>query len=246
MTFEERFNWIFRHRGTTANALSEGAGLSRAYIRMLIATERKGAMKRPGAAALQALAKAADVSVRWLSSGQGDPGRYEGDPASPAPPPVSDTLVSLDVIDDRINGAFDPSRHKPSDAIPVREALRTGGATLLKHDQDPLTYVRRLLDTAAAYRERGEKVTGAELPALALGHLSHRLSVQEGQVSALEAALAEARAWILANGLELPKNDPNAPTPAPAPPRQGPSLAAAGASAPVDPLRHPKPSKPRR
>ena len=78
-TFAGRFAWIFENRGTNPNALSEAAGLSRAYIRMLLTTERKGASKRPGPEALDAIARAANVSFQWLATGHGAREPYQGE-----------------------------------------------------------------------------------------------------------------------------------------------------------------------
>lgn len=78
-TFAGRFAWIFENRGTNPNALSEAAGLSRSYIRMLLTAERKGASKRPGPEALDAIARAANVSFRWLATGHGTREPYQGE-----------------------------------------------------------------------------------------------------------------------------------------------------------------------
>jgi transcriptional regulator with XRE-family HTH domain len=146
-SFEERFEWIFKARGTSANRLSEDAGLSRAYIRMLVKTEREGRTKRPGATAIDALARTANVSAHWLSTGLGPREPYSGpaaaEGATPAPP-VSDTITTLDATRDLINAAYDPERHLPSDVFPVEAALRVG-APLRRTDQDPVAYVLSII-----------------------------------------------------------------------------------------------------
>lgn len=96
-TFRERFAWIFEHRGTNANALSEAAGLSRSYVRMLLKAEEKGAGKRPGTDALNSLARAADVSFLWLSTGRGPREPYRGEEPGESPDPPS-AVVERDAL----------------------------------------------------------------------------------------------------------------------------------------------------
>lgn len=208
MTFSERFAWIFEARKTTANGLSEKAGLARSYLRNFLKAEAEGKAVRPGVNAIEVLARAADVSASWLSTGAGPREPYQGrlpaESPSPAPPPTSTTRTTLDAVDEQIDAAFDPTRHKPSDVLPVREAVRSSAA-LLRPGADPVAYVRRLLDVAARERERGRRPSGEELPALAVGLLSQQLDERDVQVQRMNEAIERARQWMLANGLPLPE-----------------------------------------
>lgn len=250
MDLLQRIDWVMQQRGTNPNRWSEDAGLTRTHVRTMRSKLEKGRDPNPTRQTMESLARAANVSIAWLLTGHGAWEPYEGEgaavqaqpsePESPTPPPISDTITTLDATQDLINAAYNPERHKPSDVIPVEEALRVG-APLRRTDQDPVEHVRLLLDTAAKYREKGERVAGADLPALAMGHLSRQLGASQAAQARLQEELEQARQWLLANGFELPLDDPNAPPSAPpsAPPPL-PSLAAVGGAKP----RHPKTRKP--
>lgn len=215
-----RFEWIFKHRGVSASGLSHKAGLSRSHVRGLLEAEKRGEAPSPTLATLDAIARAADVSLTWLSSGQGEPGSYDGPavpandrpPASPIPPPVSSTVTTRDAAEELVNAAFDPEVHQPSDILPVLEAL-AHGAPLLKSDQSPAAYVRRLLDVVAKKREKGQRVRAANLPSEAVTYLSEQLDENQARLRRAEERLERARQWILDQGLALPDDDPNAPPP---------------------------------
>ena len=161
-TLPERFAWIFDHRRTNPGALSEAAGLSRSHIGGMLRKIEAGDDPNPTRKTMTRIAKAANVSARWLMLGVEprepfDPNETEA-PASPSPPPVSDTVTTLDATDELINAAFNPERHRPSDLGPVRDALRTG-APLLRSAADPVAHVRHMLDAVARRRERGQRTS---------------------------------------------------------------------------------------
>lgn len=184
MTYTERFEWIFEARGTNASALSEKAGLARSHIRGILQGEKDGRRVRPGAEVLGALAKAANVSFRWLSSGKGPREPYDGDEEgelsaeAPSPVPPSAVNPAENPLSQLISRAM-VGREKEYDFLDgllVREALSSVPPP--QDFVDPVVYVRRLLDTAAWHRARGHKVQPKELPALAVGWLDQELTKQ--------------------------------------------------------------------
>lgn len=111
---------------------------------------------------------------------------------SPSPPPVSETRVTSDKIDELLDLTFDPREHHPSDVRLVVDALESH-ATLLRGSTEPVDIVRALLDTVAEARAKGRKLTADELPAAALGSTKRRLLFAETRIAQLMAqAVAEA------------------------------------------------------
>lgn len=178
MSYAERFEWIFETRKTNASALAEKAGLTRSHLRGILDGEKEGKKVRPGPETLEALAKAANVSFRWLSSGKGPREPYEGDEdagdaASPTPAPASTSSTS-DAVNQLIDEVMERGLHRFSDGVLVREALAKSPPPAAF--VEPRMYVLRLLDTAAWHREQGHKVQAEELPALAVGFLDQELA----------------------------------------------------------------------
>lgn len=152
---------------------------------------------------MEKIAKVAGVKLAVLLDGSPPPlPDNDQEPApSPAPPPVSRTVTTDFARNDLVNAAYDPRVHVPTDMVPVLDALEVG-APLLKASADPTAYVRRLLDIVAKARKRGEAVTGDELPTLAAIEMSGTLD--RAAALAKAEAMAEARSWMLANGIEPP------------------------------------------
>lgn len=119
-------------------------------------------------------------------------------------PPASETRVSIDAVEELINDAFDPSRHKPGDVGVVIEAL-TSHAALLKDQGEPSYLARIFLDAVADARTKGRRLTADELPGAAFGVMKHRLSWAEERIAQFEA---EADASLRAKGLE-PRDTPH-------------------------------------
>jgi hypothetical protein len=105
---------------------------------------------------------------------------------SPAPPPVSETRLVEDAVNDLLNEAFNHDRHEPSDVLLVGEALRLQ-APLLKSHVEPLDIVRALLDTAADARLKGKRLKAEELPVVALGTTKRQLVSAEERIAQLMA-----------------------------------------------------------
>lgn len=199
MTFAERFQWIFDERGTTANDLSVRAKLSRDYIRKLVKREEQAlanpAIKlRPGWDAIDALAREANVSAKWLMTGV-EPREPYGSVAnevegSPKPPPVSGTVLVLDRPKEILNSVYDKSIHDPDDMVLAMGGLRVAAA--LTKGMDPRRYVKLLLDTAAECRTKGIKVTAVQLPALALGAVVKELDEASAENERLREHIARA------------------------------------------------------
>lgn len=206
-TFAERFGWVFEERKTNPNELSERAGLARSYLRNLLKAEKDGRDIRPGADALDKIARAANVSFLWLSKGDGPREPYQGtvSAATTPAPPASETRVVLDAVADMINSAYDPTRHLPSDAILVGEALQIT-ATFKRAHVDAAAYVRRLLDAAARERQRGRKVAPADLPTVALGVIGEQLDERDERVKRLQEELARAYDWMRERGVSPPED----------------------------------------
>lgn len=210
-TFKERLRLTVELSGLSERALSKKAGFkSPTHISALLASKTD---PNPTRHTLERLALAAGVSLQWLASGEGpaptaplpplvtEEGDDRSSVPSPAPPPVSRTVTTNYARNALVNAAYDPKHHVPTDMIPVLEALEIG-APLLKASADPTAFVRRLLDIVAKQRQRGESVSGRDLPTLAAIELSSTLdSVAQ---RSWDAAHADARAWMLANGIEPP------------------------------------------
>lgn len=152
---------------------------------------------------MEKIAKVAGVKLAVLLDGSPPPlPDNDQEPApTPAPPPVSRTVTTDFARNDLVNAAYDPRVHVPTDMVPVLDALEVG-APLLKASADPTAYVRRLLDIVAKARKRGEAVTGDELPTLAAIEMSGTLD--RAAALAKAEAMAEARSWMRANGIEPP------------------------------------------
>ena len=73
-TLPERFAWIFDHRRTNPGALSEAAGLSRSHIGGMLRKIEAGDDPNPTRKTMTRIAKAANVSARWLMLGVGGGG----------------------------------------------------------------------------------------------------------------------------------------------------------------------------
>jgi DNA-binding Xre family transcriptional regulator len=78
-TLPERLTWVLKHRGMSASALSLKAGLARTHVGLILS----GRSQHVREGTLEKLCAAADVSSRWLASGQGPREPYEA--AAPAP-----------------------------------------------------------------------------------------------------------------------------------------------------------------
>lgn len=194
--------WILANRkqpsgkAWSMRALAIAAGLAPSHVEGLLNGRQQANV---GLKTAQALAKAGNVRTSWLQSGQGPREPYEVDDAappvalaSPAPPPVSETRVTSDKIDELLDLTFDPREHHPSDVRLVVDALESH-ATLLRGSTEPTDIVRALLDTVAEARAKGRKLTAEELPAAALGSTKRRLTFAEAKISQLMAqAVAEA------------------------------------------------------
>lgn len=170
-------------RRWSMRALSIAAGLAPGHVEGIVNGRQQANLTAETA---QALARAANVRTIWLLTGQGPREPFEGDagpiPFSPAPPPVSETRVVDDAVNDLLNEAFDHDNHEPSDILLVGEALRLQAA-LLKAHVEPLDVVRALLDTAADARRKGKRLKVDELPIVALGTTKRKLASAEERIA---------------------------------------------------------------
>jgi len=105
MDLLERIDWVLKQRGTNPNRWSEDAGLTRTHVRTMRSKLKKNVDPNPTRHTMEALAKAANISLSWFLTGIGAWEPYEGEPApgtipqappgslvaakSPEPPPVT-------------------------------------------------------------------------------------------------------------------------------------------------------------
>lgn len=89
-TWEKRIDWIRQNRGLSMSGLSEAAGLSRATVGNTIRRERDGETVGFSGDSLTKIAKAARVSIEWLTTGQGQP-----EPGYVAEPPLATDTQSI-------------------------------------------------------------------------------------------------------------------------------------------------------
>jgi hypothetical protein len=209
----EALKWMLANRKQpngkpwSMRALSEAAGLAPSHVGGIIS----GRQKDLGVATADALARVGNVRTLWLQTGKGPHEPYEAGDVSPRPagastpePPVSETRVVSDAIEELINAAFDPARHKPGDVPVVVDAL-TSHAALLKDQGDPAYLARTFLDAVSDARAKGRRLTPDELPGAAFGVMKHRLSWAEERIAEYEA---EADASLRAKGIE-PRTTPH-------------------------------------
>jgi transcriptional regulator with XRE-family HTH domain len=204
--------WILENRKQpngkrwSMRALSEAAGLAPSHIEGIV----NGRQRSTGLDTAEAIARVGNVKTSWLQKGAGLREPYEGDgmgetvPSATPSPPVSETRVTSDAIDDLINAAYNPARHQPSDVRLVVDALESQSALLRGHEQ-PSYVASALLDAVALARTKGRRLTAEELPAYALGTTKHDLSWAEERIAQFEA---EADASLRAKGLE-PRDTPH-------------------------------------
>jgi transcriptional regulator with XRE-family HTH domain len=136
-------------------------------------------------------------------------GRKPGAPSpivKPAPPaaPVSQT-VPAPISDVRVPTAeriaarkmvqscMDKGRHDYADGTLVEDALMVGAPFM--RGLDPTDYVRRLLDTAAKYRERGQPVEPKDLHNACFKRVIEENNELRAQLATYERHKAEAVRW---------------------------------------------------
>lgn len=123
--------------------------------------------------------------------------------ASPAPPPASDvrtTESARAAARQMVRAAFDGDRHTYDDGILAEDALVVGAPFV--SGLDPTEYVRRLLDTAARYRERGQSVTAKDLHGAAWHSAFEESRELRAQLARQREFETRARAWLEANGID--------------------------------------------
>jgi transcriptional regulator with XRE-family HTH domain len=165
----ERLQWVLDHRGLTAHALSKKAGLAGGHVGLII-TGKAG--KRTAGKTLEQIAKAANVSLQWLATGQGTPDAAPQEPAAPVPVLAADQAGPLELA---LGRAFNWERHQLRDANAVMRAL--GNETdLARTDVITTKLGYDLLEEAASLRTKGMPVTAG---ALLIHHLASRPSADD-------------------------------------------------------------------
>lgn len=99
-TLSDRLKWILQVRQKSARGLSLDAGLSQSHVGQIIRGTIKGEVS---VTVLAAIAKASDVELRWLMTGEGNP------PGDDAPAPAA---------------AQPPAPAKPADSAPESRPVK--------------------------------------------------------------------------------------------------------------------------
>lgn len=161
-TFADRLKLALEKRGWSQNRLEAEANLGRGRVNKLL--KSKGARTDPEVLGL--LAGTLGISYEWLASGRGEM-EAGAPPVLPPPRALPSQPLAPISMGTALDGAFDSTRHKISDALAVRDLL-AGGLTLSR----PLEVhglARALLDAAASLREQGVSMSkDALLETLAL------------------------------------------------------------------------------
>lgn len=147
-TFATRLALALEARGWSQNKLETEAGLGRGRINKLL--KSKGARTDPEV--LDLLARTLGVSPGWLATGRGEM-EETAPPAKTLPRPAVLPMPMVAALDE----AYDPQRHRVSDAVAVRDLLSSG--LLLTTPGEAKGLARALLDAAAILRERQIEVT---------------------------------------------------------------------------------------
>lgn len=77
MDLADRVQWILEHRGVSARGLSLAAGLSQSHVGQIVRGQIKGQVSPD---VLSSIARAGQVDLVWLLTGEGEP---EGTPDTP-------------------------------------------------------------------------------------------------------------------------------------------------------------------
>jgi transcriptional regulator with XRE-family HTH domain len=160
----ERLNWILKTRKTNPGALSEAAGLSRSHIRSMLEKFAEGRDPNPMVGTLHKIAKAADVRLEWLMSGQEPREPYAPPQEAEAPPPsarrIAPASLGLPELAALFNEAQVQGRHSLGDALAVEKSVSAGRLILpSKDDPEAVGLVRVWLDAAARLRARDIEAT---------------------------------------------------------------------------------------
>lgn len=209
-TIAQRVEWAMRERGLNKNQLEVSARLSAGYLSTMF--ERNSDNTRAGT--LTRLATALGVTPAWLATGVGEPFGAAAAVESPPPPPTSDVHVSRAAAREMVKAAFDKEAHEYDDAIAAEDALLVGAPFV--RDLDPTEYVRRLLDTAARYRRKGQTVEGKDLHSATMKAAFEESRELRAQLARQREFEERARIFLRENGidpdtLEPAKNTTHAP-----------------------------------
>ena len=205
MTIAERIAVAMSARGLNQNQLAVATGLSPGYLSNI---QRRNP-KRMDAAIAAKIASALGVTTAWILTGSDAP-EVESTP----PPPTSDVHVSRAAAREMVKAAFDKEAHEYEDAIAAEDALLVGAPFV--QDLDPTEYVRRLLDTAARRRLRGQTVEGKDLHSATMKAAFEESRELRAQLARQREFEERARIFLRENGidpdtLEPAKNTTHAP-----------------------------------
>lgn len=208
-TIAQRVEWAMNERGLNKNQLEVSARLSAGYLSNMF--ERNSDNTRAGT--LTRLANALGVTPSWLATGVGEPFAAAA-VESPPPPPTSDVHVSRAAAREMVKAAFNKDEHEYEDAIAAEDALLVGAPFV--QDLDPTEYVRRLLDTAARRRLRGQTVEGKDLHSATMKAAFEESRELRAQLARQREFEERARIFLRENGidpdtLEPAKNTTHAP-----------------------------------
>lgn len=189
--------------------LAQRSGLHQGYIANVL----KRNQRSMSTDIASKFAAALGVSTAYILTGK-DGGDVPAAVESPPPPPTSDVHVSRAAAREMVKAAFNKEEHEYEDAIAAEDALLVGAPFV--QDLDPTEYVRRLLDTAARRRERGQTVEGKDLHSATMKAAFEESRELRAQLARQREFEERARIFLRENGidpdtLEPAKNTTHAP-----------------------------------
>lgn len=221
-TLSDRIEWILEARGVSQRELSRRAGLKEPHVGLIIKRFRADPAAGIEQATLMGLAKAGDVSLQWLSTGEGTP---DGKPGASERSGALDEDLRVMTDDDEqieewIHGALNKGKHKTRHKKATRAFLRAR-APKMQQDADMTAFAGRVLDMAAWLDSQGKPIDpDAIFYALVVENAPRHAFHDPDEPSDLAK---EADEELRAMGIDPPGWKYGKKKPAPAPPRIGPS-----------------------
>lgn len=199
-TLAKRMRWVLSHVGLTQDEWSRAAGLSPGYVATTLTRATRNAGYAPSYEALQKLAAAASVDVRWLAEGRGRPMLAE---QPQAPLPVPQMLTTRDDhpgLARAVLVAYRAGQYEP-DVLAILELIRTGAAMLpVSSEEEAAEVMAGWLAAARRLRLAGQPVTMH-----GLAWEAHRTPPEQEAIKARSEALNhEAREELQRLGAEPP------------------------------------------
>lgn len=163
----DRLERLAERAGISRAELSRRAGLSDGYVSSTLSKARTDPTFTPDLATLRKIAEAAGVPLRWLETGEGDP----GDAAREERPPVArvrvetppGTVLALDKYPDHLVAmlwAFKRGEsYEPEDVLAALAAASSGRTRLPDDREAAVDAMGNILRAARRLRLSGAEVT---------------------------------------------------------------------------------------